>query len=294
MRFPLLPHLLRLSRWPSLLCLAVLSPVANRADDPASPYEVETHKDVAYYEGENADPIKHKLDLYLPKGVKDYPVLFFVHGGAWISGDKKDFGVYSGLGRSFARAGIGTVVINYRLSPGVKHPEHIKDVARAFAWTHKNIAKYGGRPDRIFVSGHSAGGHLIALLTTNEQYLKAEGRSIKDIRGAIPLSGVYELPDRFMPNVFGTDAEVRKSAEPLSHVRAGEPPFLILYAEQDFPGCGKIPSEAFCKALKNKENQAESMEIKGSDHIHILLAAAKADDPVCKKIIEFIKDHAKK
>ncbi len=133
MCFPLLPRLLHLPCRLAVLCLAaLLFPRSVRAEDPAPTYEVETHKDVAYYEGDNADPVKHKLDLYLPKGLKDFPVLFFVHGGAWQMGDKaKDFGTYITLGKTFAKAGIGTVVTNYRLSPGVKHPEHIKDVARA-------------------------------------------------------------------------------------------------------------------------------------------------------------------
>src|SRR5262249_50869098 len=101
-----------------------------RADQAknAKTFEVDAVHDVAYYEGKDAHKVKHKLDLYLPKGQKDFPVLFFVHGGAWSTGDKKFFGVYSSLGRQFAKHGIGTVVTNYRLSPGVQHPEHIKDI----------------------------------------------------------------------------------------------------------------------------------------------------------------------
>src|SRR5262245_58479296 len=95
-------------------------------------FEVEVIKDQAYCDGKEADPIKHKLDLYLPKDVKDYPVMMFVHGGSWKSGNKEMYGV---LGALFARNGIGTAIINYRLSTGdkpAKHPDHITDVARAF------------------------------------------------------------------------------------------------------------------------------------------------------------------
>src|SRR5438132_7046995 len=131
-------------------------------------FEVEVVKDLAYDTSKDADSNKHKLDLYLPKGQKDFPVLFFIHGGAWTSGDRR---LYGALGHTFAKNGIGTVIISYRLTPQVQHPGHIEDVARAFAWTHQNIAKHGGRADQIFVSGHSAGGHLAALLVTNEKYL---------------------------------------------------------------------------------------------------------------------------
>src|SRR5206468_3096567 len=114
---------------------------------------------------------KHRLDLYLPEGKSDAPVLFFVHGGGWTVGDKNLFGIAARLGKTLARRGIGLVSINYRLSPKVKHPEHIRDVARAFAWTHQNIGTYGGCKEEIFLCGHSAGGHLVALLSTDTQYL---------------------------------------------------------------------------------------------------------------------------
>src|SRR5262249_5248660 len=153
----------------------------------------------SYYDGEDADKNKHKLDLYLPKGKKDFPIMFFVHGGAWVSGDRNYFGIYSSIGQAFARNGIGAVVISYRPSPKVQHPEHIKDVARAFAWTHKNIGKHGGNPDAILLCGHSAGGHLVALLATDEGYLRSEGLTLKAIKGAIPMSGVYLITDNMLP-----------------------------------------------------------------------------------------------
>ena len=161
---------------------------------PADACEVERVKDVAYLDGTNADRRRHQLDLFLPKGEKDYPVVILVHGGAWMTGDNRCCGLYTSVGEYLASQGIGAVLPNYRLSPHVKHPEHIKDLARAFAWTKKHIAKRGGRADQIFLVGHSAGGHLVALLATDEQYLKAEGCTSDDIRGVIGISGVYKIP----------------------------------------------------------------------------------------------------
>jgi arylformamidase len=264
-------------------------------DAPANPpaYSVQILRDIAYYDGPDADPVKHKLDLFLPKGAKDCPVVFFVHGGAWVHGDKSFLGVYSALGMCFARHGIATVVTNYRLSPSVKHPEHIKDVARAFAWTYRNIEKYGGRTDQIFVCGHSAGGHLVSLLSTDESYLKAEGLTLKAIKGAIPISGVYTLPENLFAGVFGEDPERRKNAFPLNHVRDGEPPFLILYAERDFPTCDEM-SEGFCKALKSKQCKAETVEIKNRNHISIIANCCVDTDPACQAILKFIQSQAGK
>ena len=104
-------------------------------ESPTDVCGVERIKDVSYYDGPHADAARHKLDLYLPKGKADYPVVILVHGGAWIMGDNRCCGLYTSVGEFLASQGIGAVLPNYRLSPGVKHPEHIKDLARAFAWT---------------------------------------------------------------------------------------------------------------------------------------------------------------
>jgi acetyl esterase/lipase len=171
----------------------------------------------------------------------------------------------------------------------VRHPEHIKDVARAFAWTHKHIGDYGGRNDQIFISGHSAGGHLVSLLATDDRYLKTLGHALKDIKGAMPLSGVYQIPTRFLPSVFTEDAEVHKHASPLTHVRGDAPPFLIIYAESDLTLCGKQTSEEFRAALKEKKCLAESLEIKDRNHASILLKACLDDDPTPQAMLRFIK-----
>jgi acetyl esterase/lipase len=273
---------------PSLALVALAVPCPARAEAPNGKFAVQAIKDVAYYDGPGADKVKHRLDLFLPRGQKDFPVLFFVHGGAWQRGDKGMLGLYSALGSFYARHGVGAVVINYRLSPGVAHPEHVKDVARAFTWTYKNIARYGGRPDRIFVSGHSAGGHLIALLVTDESYLKAEGLTVKAIRGAIALSGVYKIPDRSLVSVFGTDREVRKQASPIEHVRPGLPPFLIVYGDNDYRDCGREPSEAFAKALKARGDRAETVEVRECNHYNVLMNAALSDTPVSRAILGFL------
>src|SRR5437660_9187330 len=80
-------------------------------------FAVRVIKDVPYYQGPGADRVKHRLDLFLPRGHRDYPVVLFVHGGAWLHGDKSFLGIYGAVGRSLARRGIGVAVTNYRLSP---------------------------------------------------------------------------------------------------------------------------------------------------------------------------------
>ncbi len=269
---------------------------APKSPASAAPFEVRPVRNLVYrklYQGEDESRGKNRLDLYLPRGCRSFPVVFFVHGGAWQSGDKDYFGVYSSFAMALARAGIGAVVPNYRLSPRVQHPEHIKDVAKAFAWTHEHIAQYGGRPDEIFVCGHSAGGHLAALLATDDTYLKAEGLSLRAIRGVIAMSGVYIIPEvnRFFSSIFGDDQKVRKAASPIAHARPDAPPFLILYAERDLPFCDKPVAEAFFQALREQKVEAQLLEVKHRNHITVMMNACVPRDPATQAILRFVAAH---
>jgi acetyl esterase/lipase len=158
---------------------------------------------VPYRDGPCADDRRQQLDLFLPKGRTDFPVVVLVHGGAWMVGDNRCCGLQSSVGEFLASQGVGAVLPNYRLSPAVRHPEHVRDVARAFAWTRAHIAEYGGRPDQLFLAGHSAGGHLAALLATDETYLRAEGLSTADVKGVVAISGVYRIPAGKMAGTLG-------------------------------------------------------------------------------------------
>jgi acetyl esterase/lipase len=206
-------------------------------DEPgAGPVTV--HADLAYYDGPDFDEKKHRLDLYLPARAEGFPVLLFIHGGAWRNGDRKP---YRYLGRALAQKGVGVAVTSYRLSPQVQHPAHIEDVARAFAWVHAHVAEYGGDPTHLFVAGHSAGGHLAALLATNEQFLAAHNLSVHDIAGVLPISGIYDfdllrlLARPLMQPVLGDDPAKWNEAAPVKHVRADLPPFRIFYGDGDSP-----------------------------------------------------------
>jgi acetyl esterase/lipase len=278
--------------------------IAQGADDNKSKYEIEVVKDVAYRDMD-ADKVRHKLDLYLPRGAKDYPVLFFIHGGGWTAGSKNGF---AGHGKTFANNGIGFVAINYRLSTstrskaksaeqnkeapkaGIKHPDHIKDVAQAFAWVCNNLGKRGANLDQIYVSGHSAGGHLCALLAADDGYLKEYKLSVAKIRGVIPISGVFSVDSGRMERLFG-DEDSRKKASPLTHIRKDLPPFLILYADKEIAGLGK-QAEEFGAAMKKAGARAEVKMIKERDHGSIMRKAAAADDEVTQAIFAFIKENA--
>ena len=262
------------------LALALLLSVAGAA--PAADFEVTVVKDIKYRTDEDADKVRNALDVYVPKGAKDFPVLFLVHGGTWQYGSKDTF---RQVGEGFAKLGIGVVCPNYRLSPKVKHPAHIEDVAKAFAWTVDTVAKHGGDPKKIVLAGHSAGGHLVSLLGTDETYLKAEQKSFADVKGVIGVSGVYEIYPVLFAKVFGSDA---KAASPLTHVNKSCPPCLLIYGDKDLPTLDNM-AKNMCKALVGAKCDAEVCEIKGRNHGTVMSSAKKPDDPVFEKMESAIR-----
>jgi len=185
------------------------------------------------------------------------------------------------------------VITNYRLSPKVKHPAHVEDVAAAFAWAHKNIARHGGRADELFLCGHSAGGHLAALLATNESYLAAEKLSFTAVKGVLALSGVYSILPGVLPAQFGDDPEVCQQASPLSNVKGKHPPFFIAYADKDMPFLGPM-AEQMVKALKKAECPVELVKMKNRTHVTIIkdLGTNKEDDPLSQAMLGFIAKHS--
>lgn len=206
--------------------------------------------DIAYYDGDDFSDEKHRLDLVVPEGQPVVATMLWIHGGAWAFGDRKDD---LELARAFAREGVAVAAMSYRLSrgdwrgeafpaTGVQHPEHINDVARAFAWVHENAGEYGLENDKLIVSGFSAGGHLSALLAMDDRYLGAQGLTPSDIRAAIPVAGGYDLEAYYLAieeglgedtatghvlGVFGP-RESLPDASPLSYLQNAVVPMLVL------------------------------------------------------------------
>ena len=241
-------------------------------------------RDLAYREG--SSDTKHKLDLYRPREATRAPVFFFVHGGAWRSGDRS---LYPPLGYRFANEGILTVIPSYRLAPKNPHPAQIEDVAAAFAWTMRHIADYGGDTNRIYIGGHSAGGHLVALLSLDQRYLAAHHFSPPSIRGVLALSGVYNLDfGDSQSSVFGTDREARRNASPLFHIKNPAPPFLVTYCQWDYP---TLPAQAreFHTALGKAGAAAELFFTANENHISEMIAMTYDDDLTAQAIVRFIR-----
>lgn len=259
-------------------------------------YEIK--KGLTYFAGENASENYHKLDIYLPKnrkaGVK-VPVVFWVHGGSWIGSDKAGKGELA-MAEVLTKNGIGMVSINYRPSnvfgSGAKHPDHIEDVARALAWCVTHIDRYGGSSKKLFVAGHSAGAHLISLLSTDHRYLKAQGLTCKNFCGVIALSGIYDLTKMSIPPYWAFDQAVCKEASPIFCKHHPNVPFLLLCAENDYEDCRPEKARAFRDVLQKRKVRVSFEVVPRCNHNSILEDINKDGNPLAKIIPDFIRAHA--
>jgi acetyl esterase/lipase len=228
------------------------------------------------------DRERHVLDVYAPKkaapNAAGYPVVLFIHGGSWTSGNKN---IYTFIGRRLAKKGVVAVIINYRLAPAVQVPEQAADCARALAWTVNNINQYGGDPARVFVMGHSAGGGLAALLATDDELLAANGLPENPVRGAImdDPAGLdmysylkemkYEGDQQYLVP-FGNNPAVWKQQSAIYKIRPGIPPFIFYIGGETYPSISGS-SGRFRDRLKAIGQPAPYTIIPGRHHVPMVL-----------------------
>ena len=265
-------------------CAAAVAPAA------AETYDVRVVRDVPYLQGANYADGKDTLDLYLPEGRTNAPVIVSYYGNQLMGGDKSEDAY---VGRRFAAAGFVTAVVNYRLSPAVSHPAHIQDAAASFAWVKRHITEYGGNADRVFVVGYSAGGYLAALLSTDPRYLAAHNLSPRDIRGAVPVSAFYWVegrgvaPDRDK-SVWGTDRNIWVDASPAHHLHADGPPMLILYADRDEDWRRQQNVEVAAAMTAAGHAHVDIAMIGGRTHATIWARVGDQGDETAEHIIRFV------
>jgi acetyl esterase/lipase len=178
---------------------------------------------------------RQRLDVYAPARRSDaepLPVVVFFYGGGWVSGDRGDYGF---AGRAFAARGFVAVVADYRLVPDVRFPAFVEDGALALKWVRDNIARYGGDPRRIGLSGHSAGAYVAAMLALDRRWLERAGVDARTIRAAALLSGPYD----FYPftESRGRDALGQwprpLETQPITFARPDAPPLLLIHGTAD-------------------------------------------------------------
>jgi acetyl esterase/lipase len=208
------------------------------------------------------------------------PVLFFVHGGSWSSGDKN---IYPLLGKRFIAHGFVVVIINYSHFPAETFPAYSEDAAAALAWTVERIADYHGDSDQIFIVGHSAGAHILSLVALDDRYLAAHRLTRNFIRGFICISGPTDLtlllehvagrPDMGTREqviaIMGGPDQLR-DADPVQHARPDAPPILFIHGSEDATAPIEL-ARSFAAALTHAGAPVEFLEYPGATHISLLL-----------------------
>ena len=237
----------------------------------AASAEPRLHRNLAYMK--HADP-RQKLDLYLPSKVRKPPLLIFVHGGFWSEGDE-NYGIGKELAETLVSEGVAVALVRYRLATTHRHPAQIEDVAAAFAYlVHNSAGRYDTK--RVFVAGHSAGGHLVSLLALDRQYLAKHRLAPNAIAGVIGLSGVYSLDTKgvapghkaAVQATFGSDAAVLDAASPANHVQTNAPPFLLLNADKDLPRL-QLQARRFAEALIDAQVETDYLVLAKLDHLSV-------------------------
>ena len=228
---------------------------------------------------------RHKLDVYTPNRANKAPVIFYVHGGSWRNGDKSD---YPFLADAFIEKGFLFVAINYRLAPAVQFPAFVEDAALAFKWVKSNIAQYGGDANRIFLMGHSAGGHIASLLALDPAYLRAVGLERNAMRAFIGLAGPYDFldfleGDKPTQEVMGPREQWPRT-QPVNFVDGLQPPMLLMQGLADKTVDPRHPLWLE-ERVKPKGGKLEIKHYEGVDHAGIIGAMARASRFIEPKIL---------
>lgn len=264
--------------------------------------EIKIHRDLEYNAIRRVDSARLSLDVYesglrSDDGARGLPIVLYIHGGAWVGGDK-DQALFKPL--AFVPHGFIFASANYRFRPEATLIEMAQSVADAAGWLRRNAPDYGADPDRIFLLGHSAGAHLVSLLGTNTKFLTNAGVPITAIRGVVSLdTAVYDLPKlvhssagKVQRSVFAGNESFFTAASPWHHVSVdtAHPPFLIFYSDGRPDAITQtIP---FGERLRSVGRIATVKEAKGRDHSALDTQIGVSGDTQTADILTFFKKYS--
>ncbi len=258
-----------------------------------------------------ADPAHERqvLDVYRPERGGPGPVVVWIHGGGWQTGDKREVALKPKL---FTERGLVFVSMNYRLLPSVDMGAIVDDVGRAVGWVHEHIGEYGGDPNRLLLMGHSAGAQLAALVCTDHRYLRAEGVPPTAIKGCVAVDGdTYDIPAIIeleetrrrlhgfeMPTFghrqkFGNDPAKHRDFSAVTHVAPDKDiaPFLILHVAEHPDTSAQ--ARRFEAALRDAGVRVTRFAARDTTHNRLNDELGKPDDPATNVLLEFLDEALK-
>jgi acetyl esterase/lipase len=252
-----------------------------------------TKMDICYAEVPTGVDANHlSLDVYAPPGARELPVMIYIHGGGWRTGDKKAVGSKPAY---FTERGYVFVSLNYRLVPAVDILTQLLDSANAIGWVKRNIAQHGGDPARLHLIGHSAGAHHVAILATNERILQKAGVALGDLKSVVELdTQALDVPELMRGSdnalylqAFGKDPAVWPQVSPRDNVAKdkGIPPFFLVVANERGPKLAQ--AAAFQKTLQAAGVRCEFVEAPQHDHGSLNRAIGDKSDKVTQAMEKF-------
>ncbi len=241
-------------------------------------------KDISYRSSEETSGNDYMmerciLDIYYPTGVKDYPTIFWIHGGGLQNGNKH-------FQEELMDQGMAIVSINYRLYPRAKAPACIDDAAAALAWVFKNIEKYGGDPSKIFVTGHSAGGYLVSMIGLDKKYLEKYEVDADRVKAYLPLSGQAVTHSTIRGDMgFSRTQPIIDEYAPVHFVRDDAPPFILITGGRNDDIPARFEENLYFKRLMELAGHSQTFlyELDGFGHVPMV-------GPACDLVIRHIKE----
>lgn len=255
------------------------------------------HTGLTYMPAISKEGSDFKLDVFSPKKVNSTENVFvFLHGGGWSHGKKT---LYKFLGKRMARKGVVGVIVDYPLSPETDWNGMAAASAKSIKWVKENISKYGGDPNRVFISGHSAGGHLAALISVKNEYLDTLGFK-NPFKGVILIDAagldMYNylktqdaLGDKHYQGAFSNDPETWKKASPIYFLHKGVPPMLIYTGQKTYPNIKESNLRFVAELAKYAPNMGYK-EVKRKHHIPMIFQFYNSHNKLYKEIIHFMND----
>lgn len=241
--------------------------------------EFKTYKDISYKEGDTYTNERCLLDIRTPEKEGAFPVVIWFHGGGLTGGNKYFPG-------ELLKEEMVMVAVNYRLSPKVMVTDCIDDAAAAVAWVFKNIEDYGGDPEEIIVSGHSAGGYLTLMVGMDKKYLAKYDVDANEIKALFSFSGqtITHFTVRKERGIPGTQPIIDDMA-PLFHVRADAPPLYLMTGDRELEILGRYEENAYMYRMMKVVGHKETYLFEFDGHGHGPMVG-----PGCHVMLEYIRN----
>ena len=235
------------------------------------------------------------LDVYYPPAAKHpVPVLIFAHGGAFVDGEKdRTPEIYGNVCRFMVRNGMLGINLEYRLAPEIRFPAATEDVAAAVAWTRREIAAYGGDPERIFLFGHSAGAMHVGLYAYDRRSHPPEGSGIAGLvvlSGRVRAENLAENPNaKKVETYYGTDQALMEQGSLVTHLHPGVPPTLVGFAEYESALIDLHCIELIHRLTMLRRRSPPFFRLARHNHTSTVAQIDTADDQVGPRILDFIR-----